>query len=174
MGMFEVLEIIGILLLIAGFVLVGIEMAIPGFGAPGLSGTVCLILGIVCSADTFEQGLTITIIVVVVLAVMLTIIMLMLRKVTSPIVLEESLKPEKDHLSSRDLDYLVSREGVASTDLRPSGKCKIDGVEFDVRTDGPYIVKDTGVIIRDIRNNTIIVTAKTDVRTNIKENLTGN
>ena len=158
MGMFEAMEIIGILLLVAGFVLVGIEMAIPGFGAPGLSGIVCLIAGIICSADTFEQGLTITIIVVVVLAVMLTVIMLVLRKVTPPIVLEESLKPGKDHLSIRDLDYLVGREGVASTDLRPSGKCKIDGVEFDVRTEGSYIVKGTGIRIRGIRNNSIIVT----------------
>ena len=95
-----------------------------------------------------------------VLAVMLTIIMLVLKKVTPPIVLEESLKPEKDHLSSQDLNYLVGREGVASTDLRPSGKCKIDGVEFDVRTEGSYIVKNTWVIIRNIRNNTIIVAEK--------------
>ena len=160
MGMLEAMEIIGILLLIAGFVLVGIEMAIPGFGAPGLSGIVCLIVGIICSADSFEQGLTITIIVVVILAVMLTIIMLMLKKVTSPIVLEESLKTEKEHLSSQDLDYLVGREGVASTDLRPSGKCKIDGVEFDVLTEGSYIVKGTSVVIRNIRRNTIIVTEK--------------
>lgn len=160
MGMFETMEIIGILLLIAGFVLVGIEMAVPGFGVPGFSGIICLIAGIICSADSFEQGLTITIIVVVVLAVMLTIIMLVLKKVTPPIVLEESLKPEKDHLSSLDLDYLVGREGVASTDLRPGGKCKIDGVEFDVRTEGSYIVKNTCVIIQNIRNNTIIVAEK--------------
>jgi len=95
MGMFEAMEIIGILLLIAGFVLVGIEMAIPGFGAPGLGGIVCLIAGIICSADSFEQGLSITIIVVVVLAVMLTIIMLVLKKVTPPIVLEKSEAGER-------------------------------------------------------------------------------
>ena len=103
MGMFEVMEIIGILLLIAGFVLVGIEMVVPGFGVPGISGAVCLILGIISSADSFEQGLTITIIVVVVLAVMLTGIMLVLKKVTPPIVLQDNLKPEKEHLSSQDL-----------------------------------------------------------------------
>ena len=160
MGMLETMEIIGILLLIAGFVLVGVEMAMPGFGAPGLSGIVCLIAGIICNADSFEQGLTITIIVVVVLAVMLTISMLVLKKVTPPIVLEESLRPEKEHLSSQDLNYLVGREGVASTDLRPSGKCKIDGVEFDVLTEGSYIVKGTCVVIRNIRRNTIIVTEK--------------
>ena len=40
-------EIIGIVLLIAGFVLVGIEMAVPGFGLPGISGIISLVLGII-------------------------------------------------------------------------------------------------------------------------------
>ena len=44
------LIMIGILLLIAGFILVGIEMIIPGFGAPGISGIVCLIGGILLTA----------------------------------------------------------------------------------------------------------------------------
>lgn len=158
MGAFEVMEMMGILLLIAGFVLVGIEMAIPGFGVPGISGITCLILGIITSADSVEQGITITILVLVVLAVMMTIIMAVLKKVTPPIVLEENLKPEGGFLSSQDLQYLVGRKGVAFTDLRPSGKCRIDGVEFDVRTNGKYIEKDTHIIIQNIRGNTIIVT----------------
>ena len=37
--------IIGIILLIAGFVLVGIELVVPGFGAPGISGIICLVAG---------------------------------------------------------------------------------------------------------------------------------
>lgn len=51
------LEIIGIILLIAGFVLAGIEMYLPGFGLPGILGGACLILGIIFTAKTIEQGL---------------------------------------------------------------------------------------------------------------------
>ena len=85
------LLILGIGLLIAGFILVGVEMVVPGFGLPGISGIVSLVAGILLTADNVEQGLTITVIVVVILAVMMTIVMVVLKRVKSPIVLEEKL-----------------------------------------------------------------------------------
>ena len=39
----DTLMILGIILFIAGFILIAIEMVIPGFGAPGISGIACLI-----------------------------------------------------------------------------------------------------------------------------------
>jgi len=157
LGALEMMDILGIVLLIAGFVLVGVEMAIPGFGLPGISGIVCLILGIITSADSIEQGIMITIVVVVILAVMLTVFVIILKKVRKPFVLDDNLKVEHGFLNSQDLNYLVGREGIASTDLRPSGKCNIDGVEFDVRTQGKYILKGTKIVIMRIHENAIIV-----------------
>ena len=61
-------EIIGIVLLIAGFVLVGIEMAVPGFGLPGISGIISLVLGIVFTADSVSEGIIMAIIVIVIWA----------------------------------------------------------------------------------------------------------
>lgn len=155
----DIWMIIGIVLLIAGFVLVGTEMVLPGFGAPGISGGICLVLGIVLTADTIEEGLTLTVIVIIILAVMLTLILTLFhsRKIKSPIVLEEEMKAEHGYLSSSDLEYLVGKEGVASTDLRPAGKCNIDGVEFDVRSEGKFIKKDSKVRISKIHENTLIV-----------------
>ena len=37
----EIWDLIGIVCLIAGFVLVGIEMVLPGFSVPGISGIIC-------------------------------------------------------------------------------------------------------------------------------------
>lgn len=157
----EPLLMLGIILLLAGFVLVGIEMAIPGFGAPGISGIVCLILGIFLTADTIEQGITITVIVVVILAVMLTLIMLMLKRVKSPIILDDNLETKQGFLNASDLEYLVGKEGIASTDLKPGGKCSIEGIEFDVRTEGKFLEKGTKVEIFCIHENSIMVrTAK--------------
>lgn len=155
----DIWMIIGIVLLIAGFVLVGTEMVLPGFGAPGISGGICLVLGIVLTADTIEEGLTLAVIVIIILAVMLTVILSLFhsRKIKSPIVLEEEMKAEHGYLSSSDLEYLVGKEGVASTDLRPAGKCNIDGVEFDVRSEGKFIKKDSKVRISKIHENTLIV-----------------
>ena len=151
--------VIGILLLIAGFILVGTEMVLPGFGVPGISGIICLVAGIILTADTVEEGLTITLVVIALLAVMFTIILAMLhmKKIKPPIVLQEELKAEKGYLSSSDLEYLVGKEGVTVTDLRPAGKCNIDGVEFDVRSEGKYIARGSNVRISRIQGNTLII-----------------
>lgn len=153
------LMVIGILLLLAGFVLVGTEMVLPGFGAPGIIGGICLVAGIILTADSLEQGLTTTVVVVVLLAIMFIIILTLfhMKKIKPPIVLQEELKAEKGYLSSADLEYLVGKEGVASTDLKPAGKCNIDGVEFDVRSDGRYIARNSRVQIIRIQGNTLII-----------------
>lgn len=153
----DTLIVLGILLLIAGFILVGVEMVIPGFGAPGLSGIACLVGGIVLTAKNIEQGLTITMIVVVILAVMLTIVLLVLKRTKPPFILEDELKATSEYLNASDLEYLVGKEGVASTDLKPSGKCDIEGVEFDVRAESRYVKKGTKVKISRIHENMIMI-----------------
>ena len=153
------LMVIGMLLLIAGFVLVGTEMILPGFGAPGITGGICLIAGIFLTADSIEAGLTITVVVVVILALMFTVILALfhLKKIKPPIVLQEEMKAEKGYLSTSDLEYLIGKEGFATTDLRPAGKCNIDGIEFDVRSDGKYIAKGEKIRIVRIQGNTLII-----------------
>ena len=153
----DLLLSVGILLFIAGFILVGIEMVVPGFGFPGISGIICLIAGILLTAKDIEQGLTITVIVVVILAVMLTVVMMVLKRVKSPIVLEEKLQQEQGFLNASDLEYLVGKEGITTTDLKPSGKCRVDGVEFDVRSEGNFLKKGTKVRISRIHENNIMV-----------------
>ena len=148
---------LGILLLIAGFILVGVEMAIPGFGAPGTSGIACLVGGILLTSKSIEQGLTITMIVVVLLAMMLVVILLTLKKVKPPFILEDELIAEGGYLNDSDLEYLVGKEGTAATDLKPAGKCDIEGVEFDVRAEGRYVKKGTKVRISRIHENTIMI-----------------
>lgn len=153
----EELMFFGIVLLVMGFLLIAVEILVPGFGLPGISGIVCLIAGIIMTADTVEQGLTITVIVTVLLAVMMTVMMAVLKKVKPPLILEDELKAESGYLNVSDLEYLVGKEGVASTDLKPAGKCNVDGVEFDVRAESRYIVRGTKVKISCIHENTIMI-----------------
>jgi len=150
---------IGILLFVAGFILMGTEMLLPGFGAPGITGSICLAAGIMCTADSIEEGLTITIIVVVILAVMFTVILALfhMKKLKSPIILQEEMDAEKGYLSTSDLEYLIGKEGTATTDLRPAGKCNFEGIEFDVRSEGRYIAKGSKVRISRISGNTLII-----------------
>lgn len=156
----EVLEIVGLVLLIAGFVLVGIEMTLPGFGLPGIGGVTCLIVGIVLTAKSVSGGIIMSIIIIVILAIMLVVIMTILgsNKMKTPIVLREDVKGERGFLSSADLEYFVGKEGVTVTDLRPAGKGNFDGIEFDILSEGRYISKGKKIKISKVKDNKLIVT----------------
>lgn len=155
----EIWMILGIILFIAGFVLVGIEMVIPGFGAPGIGGIACLVAGVFCTADSVEQGVFITVIVLALLAVMVALILWLLSrgKLRSPIILEEEQKKEEGYISSGDLRYLLGKKGVADTDLRPGGVGNFDGISFDVLSDGKYISKGTKLEIIKVNGSKLIV-----------------
>ena len=155
-------EIIGIVLLLAGFVLVGIEMAIPGFGFPGISGIISLVIGIILLADSVSSGIIMAIIIIVILGIMLAVVMTVLgsKKIKSPMVLKEDVKGEQGFLESSDLEYLVAKEGIAATDLRPAGKGNFDGIEFDILSGGSYINKGSKIVICKIRDNKLIVSEK--------------
>lgn len=156
------LEIIGIVLLLAGFVLVGIEMAVPGFGLPGISGLVSLVLGIIFTAESVSEGIIMAIIVIIILAIMLAVAMAILgsKKIKSPIVLNADVKGEQGFLESSDLEYLVGKEGIATTDLRPAGKGRFDGIDFDIVSNGSYINKGSKIVICKIKDNKLVVETK--------------
>ena len=150
--------IIGIIFLIAGFVLVGVEMVVPGFGLPGIAGIICLIAGIFLTADSVEAGIFITVVVIVILGILMTIIMgfLSQKKFKSPIILDEDLKAGVP-INSSDLNYLLQKEGTASTDLKPAGKGDFEGIELDIFSEGPYIKKGSPIVISRISQNRLMV-----------------
>lgn len=153
--------VIGIILLIAGFVLVGIEMVVPGFGAPGIIGIICLVAGVFLTADSIEAGIFITVVVIVILGILMTVIMgfLSQKKFKSPIVLDEDLKAGVP-INSSDLNYLLQKEGVASTDLRPAGKGNFEGIELDIFSEGPYIKKGSPIVICKVNQKRLMVREK--------------
>lgn len=157
--MIEGLVILGIILFIVGFILLGIEMVIPGFGAPGISGIVCLIIGIFITADTIEEGIIILLIILALLAIMFAIILKVLSagKLKSPIILKDELTTESGFISSNDLNYLLGKKGTAVTDLRPTGRGSFDGVEFNIMSESKYIMKDTPIEICKVEGSKLIV-----------------
>ncbi|MCI8925499.1 MAG: serine protease [Lachnospiraceae bacterium] len=157
----DVVMIIGLILLIAGFVLAGIEMVVPGFGAPGICGIICLVAGVLLTADSVEAGIFITVVVIVILGILMTVIMgfLSQKKFRSPIVLDEDLKAGVP-INSSDLEYLIRKEGKASTDLKPAGKGNFEGIELDIFSEGPYIKKGTSIVISRINENRLMVKEK--------------
>ncbi len=156
----DTITTIGLILLIAGFVLAGVEMCVPGFGLPGISGMICLVAGVIMTSKSIEQGIMNTIIVVVILAVMMTIVMLIMHlpRKSSPIVLNDEMTNMSEYIDDDDLGCLIGKEGMAITDLRPFGKGMFEGVELAVRVyDGKYIQHGSRIKIIGQKDNTLLV-----------------
>lgn len=150
---------IGILLLVAGFILAGIEMVVPGFSVPGISAIICLVAGVFLLADSVMEAVIITIAVLALLGILMAVILWLLSKgkLRSPIILEEEQKKTEGYLSSSDLKYLLGKQGSAITDLRPSGIGKFDDVSFDVVSAGNYISRGTEIEIIKVEGSKLVV-----------------
>lgn len=155
----DFLTCIAIVVFIAGFILLAIEIMLPGFSALGTLGIICLIVGVFLAADSFLEGVIITLIVLALLGIMFAVLLSLLSsgKLKSPIILEEEQKSNAGYISSNDLNYLLGKEGIAVTDLRPSGVGDFDGVEFDIISEGKYIEKDTPLVIAKVEGSKLVV-----------------
>lgn len=156
------MTIISAILLIAGFILIGIEFTAPGISFPGIAGTICLVVSVFLISDGIVEGAIITIIILTILGIMLgaTLWLLAKGKLIKPLILVEEQKKEQGYISSSDLDYLLGKEGVALTDLRPSGVGRFDEINFDVISEGEYISKGTEIMIYKVKGSKLIVKNK--------------
>ena len=155
----ETLTLVGILLLIAGLIFVGIELVVPGFSVPGVSGIICLVIGVFLLADSAMEGAVITIAVLALLGILMAIVLWLLShgKLKSPLILDEEQKKTEGYLSSSDLNYLLGRKGVTVTDLHPTGVGQFDGVNFDVRSEGSYLSKGVKIEIIKVEGSKLFV-----------------
>lgn len=151
--------VVGIVLLVAGFVLAAVEMVVPGFGAPGISGLICIIAGIFCVTDSLMEGVVVTLVVLALLGLMLAVILWLLSKgkLKSPLILKDEQKKEQGYISSQDLNYLLGKKGTAVTDLRPSGVGAFEDIKFDVVSEGFYIDKGAKLEIIQVSGSRLVV-----------------
>ena len=113
-----------------------------------------MILGIVLLAAGFLVA-----VVLLLLAVLIFTLVTLLAKgrLKTPIILNDKMNKEEGYISSTDLQYLVGKKGVVTTDLHPAGKVRIEDVEFDVISDGAFLEKGTLVEIYKISNSSLVV-----------------
>lgn len=153
------MTVLTILLLIIGFGLVLLEMHIPGLGVPGILGAIFLLLAVVLTAQNFAQALVMALGILAVLGIMLGVVLTYFTKgkLFKPLILSDEQNKEHGYISSSDLDYLLGKKGVAITDLRPAGSVDIDGVKFDVVSDGEYILSGAKVEIFKVSGVKLLV-----------------
>ena len=148
---------LALIALTVGYVLLVIEMCIPGFGIPGITGAALAVVGLIVMQPTPLQSLALVTVYVLLLMVALVICLRWLAKgrlSKSPLVLNETFTQ-----SGGDLERYIGKTGAAHTPLRPAGIAELDGVRLNVVTEGDYIERGATVRVVRVSGNRIVVVA---------------
>ena len=149
---------LALIALTVGYVLLVIEMCIPGFGVPGITGTVLAVVGLIILQPTPLQALGLVVVYVLLLMVALVICLRWIaqgRLSKSKLVLNEVATQAK----GSGLEQYIGRTGAAHTPLRPAGIADLDGVRLNVETEGDYIEQGTPVRVVRVSGNRVVVAA---------------
>ncbi|MEG1676411.1 MAG: NfeD family protein [Clostridia bacterium] len=151
-----------LLCFVLGIVLLIIEVFMPGFGLPGISGVLLEIAAIVMTY-LWHGGLAALGVTLIILAVIALVISLALRSVNkgklskSPIILNASESAAEGFSATKDMEVFLGKEGVTTTVLRPSGMAEFDGVKLNVVADGEYIPQNVHVRIDHVEGARVVV-----------------
>lgn len=151
---------ITVVFLVIGLLLLVVEMFHPGFGVAGLCGLICLGIAVVLRANTFVEGLWMTVILLAIVGLLLLIFLHSATKGVvsrSPLILKESIEKSADRISTKDMQYFIGKVGTVLSTLRPSGMADFDGVKLDVVSDGVFIAEGAKVKIQSIEGSRIVV-----------------
>lgn len=147
---------------ILGFILLVIEMFHPGFGAPGITGLILLLVGVILSARTVLEAIIMIIVILALLGIALSFVLNSATKgfLSKKLILLQTSKKEFGYIGTEDLSYFLGKEGVATSILRPAGTASFDGIKLDVVSEGEFIAKDMKIKVVKVEGRRIVVRAK--------------
>lgn len=152
-----------IILLVTGIALLIVEMCIPGFGAPGIFGIICLIAAIVVQfiGNTARGALTFTACVVMLLLILVLVFLRSFKNGAlshSPFVNKTAVREEPaNEQSGQSVSVVPGMKGRALTPLRPAGIVEMDGKRINAETDGTFLPAGTAVEVTQVKGLGIIV-----------------
>ena len=165
-----------VLLFLSGAALVLVEIfLVPGFGFPGITGGLLIVASIVMASQRFviprsnyDMGQLINSLAVMVgSGIGFIALAFLLRRHFRLIPAFNSLvlappEPEEFALASpgpaaSTREWLLGKEGLTASPLRPAGMARFDGELIDVYAEGTYIAPGVTVKVAEIRGNRVIV-----------------
>lgn len=152
--------------LIIGFVLLTIEMFLPGIGIAGVSGLISLVAVVVMQFGWGNPRVAIYIIAITLLIVVLGIVWIIRSlqrgKLSKSFLV---LNAQSDGASVPEVanakQELLGKSGVTITPLRPSGMAEIEGKRVDVLTAGAFIERGKRVVVIKAEGMHIMVQEET-------------
>jgi len=156
---------LAITLLVVALVLVMLELAFPSFGLLSLAAATAYTFSLVCA---FKEGSTTGFtfiglgILLLPLAIGFGLKVLPHTPVGRRLFLHGPTADEIQRGTVPDnVRELLGQEGVAITDLRPSGTARISGQRVDVVASGNFVPKGDGVRVTSINGTRVVVQSMT-------------
>ena len=148
------------LCMILGMGLIIVEVFLPGFGLPGISGIVLLGVGTILVGLNFGL-LTAIGVLLVIIAILAVLISWVLRSAArGGMRRSELFLNEKEELhAGDDMQVLIGRKGKTISVLRPAGIGDFDGVRLNVVTEGGFIEEGAQIEIIKAEGKRIVVRA---------------
>ena len=148
------------LCLLFGAGLMILEVFLPGFGLPGISGLVLIAAGIVMAA--IQHGMLMAVVILlVVIALLALVVSWVMRSAARGDYHSEIFLKDKDELNTRDdMQVLIGKTGRTTSVLRPAGIGDFDGVRLNVVTEGDFIERDMPIEIVSVDGTRIVVRAR--------------
>jgi len=148
-----------LIIFVVGLILLVIEAISPGFGLPGISGIILIIVGIILAMGSLQLAVM-SLSISIIFTAIITIILIKQGKrieAFNKIVLSTKQEDEEGYVSSPlKIEYL-NKEGIAASDLRPSGVIKIGEEKLDALSEGNYIPKGSQIKVIRVEGSKIIV-----------------
>ncbi len=163
-----------ILLFLLGLVLIALEVfVIPGFGAAGVLGIIFVFAGLIgamvpnngfdfshvekndilLSSSIVLGGLAVSIFLAVIAAKYF-----LTAKRAHPLVDDDTQQASEGYVAVRHmLMQMVGKEGIAVTDLKPSGFIEVEGNRIDAEAEGGFIPRDSRVRVMLLKTNILSV-----------------
>lgn len=152
-------DMLTILAFISGILLLALELFVPGFGVLGIIGGLLTIYSLL---DSFGSSLFGILVLVLTAASVFISVTLFVRLGFSANIFEKSIlnegqTKEKGYNSKKDYSYLLGKSGKSLTILRPTGRIEVEELEYDAKTRGSFIKKDSNIEVIEIKDGHIIV-----------------
>jgi len=146
-----------IVLMVAGTILVCIEMFMPGFGICGIAGLVLIATSIFITVTTVPFGALIVLAEISVIAVVLYAVFRYVKRKQfhGKLILDETLAEDVQPIGG--LEFFLGKEGVTRTPLRPFGEAVFNGVALEVVSDGSYIAENMRVKVIAVDGARVVV-----------------
>ncbi len=151
-----------IICFLVGIGLLVVEVFLPGFGLPGISGIILEFVAVYLTWTSHGPvaALGMTIVILAVIAITISIALKSAargRLSKSSIILNHEESTAEGYTATADMDVFLGKEGLTTTVLRPAGIAEFDGVRLNVVSEGEFVAANTKVRIEHVEGARIMV-----------------